>query len=122
MSTKSIGKCSLTVSSFYIASAPATLMEVVKAIARQEPAVHENVAIRADQKSYSYKELLSSAQQISNLLCAASDALEVSYPLQFPCYSVARTKPSQGKLRKSLKVGGIMFSIRKQFFYSIQIC
>ncbi|XP_014516768.1 malonate--CoA ligase isoform X2 [Vigna radiata var. radiata] len=51
-------------------------MEVVKAIARQEPAVHENVAIRADQKSYSYKELLSSAQQISNLLCAASDALE----------------------------------------------
>ncbi|BAT98501.1 hypothetical protein VIGAN_09216100 [Vigna angularis var. angularis] len=56
-------------------SAPATLMEVVKAIARQEPAAHENVAIRADQKSYSYKELLSSAQQISNLLCA-SDARE----------------------------------------------
>ncbi|XP_047174376.1 probable CoA ligase CCL8 isoform X2 [Vigna umbellata] len=50
-------------------------MEVVKAIARQEPAAHENVAIRADQKSYSYKELLSSAQQISNLLCA-SDARE----------------------------------------------
>ncbi|WVZ21892.1 hypothetical protein V8G54_000436 [Vigna mungo] len=93
----------LTVSSFYIASEPATLMEVVKAIARQEPAVHENVAIRADQKSYSYKELLSSAQQISNLLCA-SDALEVSYPLQFPYYSVARTKPSRRKLRKSLKI------------------
>ncbi|XP_068470500.1 probable CoA ligase CCL8 isoform X2 [Phaseolus vulgaris] len=54
-------------------SAPATLMEVVKAIAKQEPTAHENVAIRADQKSYSYKELISSAQKISNLLCA-SDA------------------------------------------------
>ncbi|XP_020226372.1 malonate--CoA ligase isoform X1 [Cajanus cajan] len=50
-------------------SAPATLMEVVKAIAKQEPTVHESVAIRADQKSYSYKQLISSAQKISNLLC-----------------------------------------------------
>ncbi|CAJ1951135.1 unnamed protein product [Sphenostylis stenocarpa] len=54
-------------------SAPATLMEVVKAIAKQEPTAHENVAIRADQKSYSYKQLISSAQRISSLLCA-SDA------------------------------------------------
>ncbi|KAL2338062.1 hypothetical protein Fmac_012508 [Flemingia macrophylla] len=50
-------------------SASATLMEVVKAIAKQEPAVHESVAVRADQKSYSYKQLFSSAQKISNLLC-----------------------------------------------------
>jgi len=111
----------MTVSSFYIASAPATLMEVVRAIARQEPAVHENVAIRADQKSYSYKELISTAQQISDLLCGG-DALTVSYTLQLPYYCVARTKPSRGKLRRSLKVGDIMFSIRKHSFYSIQIC
>ncbi|KAH1240313.1 Malonate--CoA ligase [Glycine max] len=54
-------------------SAPATLMEVVKAIAKHEPAAPESVAIRADQKSYSYKQLITSAQKISNLLCG-SDA------------------------------------------------
>jgi len=73
----------LTVASFCIASAPATLMEVVKAIAKQEPTVHENVAIRADQKSYSYKELITSAEKIYSLL-SASDAQTVSYTLQIP--------------------------------------
>ncbi|KAK7294209.1 hypothetical protein RJT34_17096 [Clitoria ternatea] len=46
----------------------ASLMEVVKAIAKQE---HAHIAIRADQKSYSYKQLISSAQKISNLLCGS---------------------------------------------------
>jgi len=75
----------LTVSSFYAASASATLMEVVKAIAKQEPAAHDNVAIRADQKSYSYKQLISSAHHISNLLCGNGVKM-VSYTLEFPDY------------------------------------
>ncbi|RDX93083.1 Malonate--CoA ligase, partial [Mucuna pruriens] len=54
-------------------SPPAALMEVVKAIAKHESAAHDSVAIRADQQSYSYKQLMSSAQKISNLLCG-SDA------------------------------------------------
>ncbi|KAF1865811.1 hypothetical protein Lal_00021812 [Lupinus albus] len=44
-------------------------MEVLKGIAKQGLASHEGVAIRADQKSYSYQQLISSAQKISNLLC-----------------------------------------------------
>ncbi|XP_061367514.1 probable CoA ligase CCL8 [Gastrolobium bilobum] len=45
-------------------------MEVFKAIAQQELAAHHgSTAIRADQKSYSYKQLISSAQKISHLLC-----------------------------------------------------
>lgn len=75
----------MTIYAFYIASAPATLMEVVKAIAKHEPTVPESVAIRADQKSYSYKQLITSAQKISNLLCG-SDAQTVSYTLEFPYY------------------------------------
>ncbi|KAK7349190.1 hypothetical protein VNO77_06359 [Canavalia gladiata] len=55
----------------FSSSSSATLMEVVKAIANQEPAAHDNVAIRADQKSYSYKQLISSAEKISNLLCGS---------------------------------------------------
>ncbi|XP_028789187.1 malonate--CoA ligase isoform X2 [Neltuma alba] len=44
-------------------------MEVVTAVAKHGLAAHASVAIRADQKSYSYKQLISSAQEISNLLC-----------------------------------------------------
>ncbi|CAI8601153.1 unnamed protein product [Vicia faba] len=55
------------------ASPSSTFMEVFKAIAKQDLASHGNVAIRADQKSYSYKQLISSALKISNLLCG-SDA------------------------------------------------
>jgi malonyl-CoA/methylmalonyl-CoA synthetase len=68
----------LIVSSFYIASPSSTFMEVFKAIAKQDLASQGNVAIRADQKSYSYKQLISSAQKISNLLCG-SDVKAVSY-------------------------------------------
>jgi len=112
ISNKFICKGYLTLASFYIASAPATLMEVVKAIAKQEPTAHENVAIRADQKSYSYKELISSAQKISNLLCA-SDAQTVSHTLLFSYYCFGRTKPTHSK---SLKAGDTMFSLRKLSF------
>lgn len=44
-------------------------MDIFKAIAKQEVAAHGSVAIRADQKSYSYNQLISSAQKLSNLLC-----------------------------------------------------
>ena len=44
-------------------------MEVVKAAARQGSATAERVAIRANQKSYSYTQLISSARKISSLLC-----------------------------------------------------
>ncbi|CAJ2656215.1 probable CoA ligase CCL8 [Trifolium pratense] len=56
-------------SSSHSSSQPATFMEVFKAVAKQELAAHGSVAIRADQKSYSYKQLISSVHQISNLLC-----------------------------------------------------
>ncbi|GFZ04172.1 AMP-dependent synthetase and ligase family protein [Actinidia rufa] len=46
-------------------------MEVVKAVARQGSASCESVAIRADQKSYTYGQLISSAWRISRLLCHA---------------------------------------------------
>ncbi|KAJ8452072.1 hypothetical protein Cgig2_016653 [Carnegiea gigantea] len=46
-------------------------MEVVKAVARQGSAASTSIAVRADRKSYSYGELLLSAQKISNLLCAS---------------------------------------------------
>ncbi|GAU13814.1 hypothetical protein TSUD_261410 [Trifolium subterraneum] len=44
-------------------------MEVFKAVSKQELAAHGSVAIRADQKSYTYKQLISSVHKISNLLC-----------------------------------------------------
>ncbi|EXB74527.1 Malonate--CoA ligase [Morus notabilis] len=43
-------------------------MEVVKEVAKQGSAASDGVAIRADQKSYTYKQLFSSAWRISNLL------------------------------------------------------
>lgn len=46
-------------------------MEVVKAVARQGSAACDSVAIRADQKSYSYIQLLSSARKISSMLCSS---------------------------------------------------
>ncbi|XP_073226423.1 probable CoA ligase CCL8 [Cicer arietinum] len=56
----------------YSSSQSATIMEVFKAIAKQELASQGNVAIKADQQSYSYKQLISSAQNISDLLCASN--------------------------------------------------
>ena len=60
-------------------------MEVFKAVAKNELAAHGSVAIRADQKGYSYTQLISSAQKISNLLCG-SDIKTVSYTLNSYCY------------------------------------
>ncbi|OWM76492.1 hypothetical protein CDL15_Pgr005456 [Punica granatum] len=45
-----------------------TFMEVVKAAAKQGSAACDSVAIRADQKSYSYQQLVSSAVNISRFL------------------------------------------------------
>ena len=52
-------------------------MEVVKAIGRQGSAASNSIAVIADRKSYSYSQLLLSAQKISELLCA-SDSKSVS--------------------------------------------
>ncbi|MED6112640.1 putative CoA ligase ccl8 [Stylosanthes scabra] len=49
----------------------ASVMEVFKAVAKNELATHGSVAIRADQNSYSYKQLILSAQKISNILCGS---------------------------------------------------
>ncbi|XP_052182299.1 probable CoA ligase CCL8 isoform X2 [Diospyros lotus] len=46
-------------------------MEVVKAVARLGSSSCETIAIRADQKSYTYSHLISSAWRISRLLCNA---------------------------------------------------
>lgn len=59
-------------SSSYSSSPSSSFMEVLKAIAKQDLASHGNVAIRADQKSYSYMQIISSAQKISNLLCGSN--------------------------------------------------
>ncbi|KAK4778030.1 hypothetical protein SAY87_018217 [Trapa incisa] len=47
---------------------PTTFMDVVKAAAKQGSAASDSVAIRDDQKSYSYQQLLSGAVNISRLL------------------------------------------------------
>ncbi|GAU13873.1 hypothetical protein TSUD_262000 [Trifolium subterraneum] len=52
-------------------SPSSAFIEVFKAIAKQDLASHGNVAIRADQKCYSFKQLICSAQKISNLLCGS---------------------------------------------------
>ncbi|KAH7547263.1 hypothetical protein FEM48_Zijuj01G0291300 [Ziziphus jujuba var. spinosa] len=49
-----------------------SFMEVVKEVAKQGSEARDGVAIRADQKSYSYLELVSSAWRISRLLCGAN--------------------------------------------------
>lgn len=46
-------------------------MEVVKSVYRQGSTAGESIAIRADQKSYSYSQLISSAWKISDLLCSS---------------------------------------------------
>ncbi|KAF2301194.1 hypothetical protein GH714_020762 [Hevea brasiliensis] len=48
-----------------------TFMEVVKAVYRQGNAAADSIAIRADQKNYTYAQLISSAWNISNILCNA---------------------------------------------------
>ncbi|KAI5433121.1 hypothetical protein KIW84_020417 [Lathyrus oleraceus] len=56
-------------SSHSSSSQSTTLMDIFKAIAKQEVAAHGSVSIRDDQKSYSYNQLISLAQKLSNLLC-----------------------------------------------------
>ncbi|KDP37257.1 hypothetical protein JCGZ_06313 [Jatropha curcas] len=56
---------------FYASPHPGVFMELVKAVYKQGNAAAESIAIRADQKSYSYGQLFSSASNISNLLCNA---------------------------------------------------
>ncbi|KAL2554958.1 Malonate--CoA ligase [Forsythia ovata] len=46
-------------------------MELVKAVAIRGPASPGSIAIRSDQKSYSYHQLISSSLKISSLLCDA---------------------------------------------------
>ncbi|XP_065866149.1 probable CoA ligase CCL8 [Euphorbia lathyris] len=48
-----------------------SFMEVVKAVYKQGNAAADSIAIRADQKDYTYAQLISSACNISNLLCDA---------------------------------------------------
>ncbi|KAJ6828511.1 malonate--CoA ligase isoform X1 [Iris pallida] len=49
---------------------PHTFMEVTKAALARASASHESVAIRAENKSYSYVQLISSSLKISNFLCS----------------------------------------------------
>ncbi|KAL9247342.1 hypothetical protein vseg_020783 [Gypsophila vaccaria] len=45
-----------------------SFMDVVKAVAKRAPAASNSIAVRADRKSYSYGQLILSAQRISGLL------------------------------------------------------
>lgn len=68
-------RCSLSQSrlfSYSTLSGSSTFMDVVKAVAKQGYAARESVAIKADQNSYSYVQLISSAWRISDLLCNGS--------------------------------------------------
>ncbi|OMO66674.1 AMP-dependent synthetase/ligase [Corchorus olitorius] len=49
-----------------------TVMEVIKAACRRGSSAAESIAIRADQKSYTYKQLVSSAFNISRLLSSCN--------------------------------------------------
>lgn len=55
-------------------------MEAVKAVLTYGSATQERAAIRAEQKNYSYAQLIASALNISNLLLGA-DAINVSVML-----------------------------------------
>ncbi|XP_074312522.1 putative CoA ligase CCL8 [Silene latifolia] len=56
-------------------STSSSFMEVVKAVAKQGSAASNSIALRADKKSYSYRQVIQSAQRISSLLCtSASDS------------------------------------------------
>ena len=59
-----------------------SFMEVVKEVAKQGSAAHDGVAIRANEKSYTYKQLISAASRISTLLCG-SDLNAVSSEFYF---------------------------------------
>ncbi|KAK2971169.1 hypothetical protein RJ640_008593 [Escallonia rubra] len=59
----------LSLSRLFSSSDCSTFMEVVKAVARKGSLSRQTVAVRADQKSYSYQHLISSAWNISHLLC-----------------------------------------------------
>ncbi|XP_057248040.1 probable CoA ligase CCL8 isoform X2 [Beta vulgaris subsp. vulgaris] len=67
----------LSHSQFYSTSSSSSFMEVVKAIAKQGSAASNSVAVRADRKSYSYRQLISSAEKISSLL-RTSDSQSIS--------------------------------------------
>ncbi|KAK9690227.1 hypothetical protein RND81_09G113800 [Saponaria officinalis] len=49
-----------------------SFMDVVKAVAKQVSADSNSIAVRADKKSYSYRQLILSAQKISSLLSTAA--------------------------------------------------
>ncbi|PIA64892.1 hypothetical protein AQUCO_00100399v1 [Aquilegia coerulea] len=50
-------------------SSSCTFMEVVKGAIRQGSAARKSIALRVEQKSYTYADLISSAWKVSNLLC-----------------------------------------------------
>lgn len=60
--------CRVSAPRSYSSSHSGTFMEVVKAVGRQGSAAPDSVAIRADQQSYSYRQIISSAVKISNFL------------------------------------------------------
>ncbi|KAK9281571.1 hypothetical protein L1049_004474 [Liquidambar formosana] len=62
-------RCCFYQSRLFSSSHSGSFMEVVKAVARQGSAARDSIAIRAEQKSYSYTQLISSAWKISSLLC-----------------------------------------------------
>lgn len=56
-------------SRFFSGSSPNTFMELVKATLKNAASAHQSVAIRAENNSYSYSQIISSAWSICNHLC-----------------------------------------------------
>lgn len=85
VSAECLVQCYLILCCFWIyftALQSGSFMEVLKEVAKEGSAARDGVAIRADQKSYSYKQLISSARTISSLLSGA-DLNAVSFKFTF---------------------------------------
>ncbi|XP_075107450.1 putative CoA ligase CCL8 isoform X2 [Nicotiana tabacum] len=63
---------------FSSASNISIYMELVKEVASKGPESQENIAIRADEKSYTYLQLISSARRTSNLLSNLDLKIDIS--------------------------------------------
>ncbi|XP_021298736.1 malonate--CoA ligase isoform X2 [Herrania umbratica] len=67
------GSSSFSSSSHWSGSESGSFMEVVKAACRQGSSAADSIAIRADQNSYTYRQLVASAFNISRLLSSSNN-------------------------------------------------
>ncbi|KAH9624929.1 hypothetical protein KSS87_008378, partial [Heliosperma pusillum] len=86
------------------ASTSSSFMEVVKAVAKQGSAASNSIAVRADKKSYSYSQVILSAQKISSLL-STSVFYSISEGIQCEHTSVPVDDSKAFSSRDGIRVG-----------------